>query len=130
MLSADCVTLREAHFQPPWSEPTGSPPLTPIAAGGLSGRPRCRIFPVGRLWVLQLETTSGWLLGDGAGEPPHRLTFPTLAAAVNHAVLHGYDYRIITPSPVACLPDRGLRMARDESQPLYGRSTGRSRTQH
>jgi hypothetical protein len=131
MLSAECLTLRGAHVQRPLSEPAGARPLVPIAAGGLSGRPRCRIFPVGRLWVLQPETPSGWLLGDGAGEPPPRITFPTLAAAVNHAVLHGYDYRIITPTSVACLTERGRRMARDESRPpLYGRSTSRSRTEH
>jgi len=73
----------------------------PRAAGGLSGRPRCRIFPVGRLWVLEVETPSGWLLGSAADERPERHTFPTLAAAVAYAEGHGFDYRIITASPVA-----------------------------
>jgi hypothetical protein len=87
-------------------QPEGIPPLVATAAGGLSGRPRCRIFPVGRLWVLQVETGSGWLHGAWPDEPPMRLTFPTLGKAVAYAELHGYDYRIVTPSPVAHITGR------------------------
>jgi hypothetical protein len=118
MHRAECLTLPETRPRPPWpvSEMAGNPPLMPVAAGGLSGRPRCRIFPVGRLWVLQLETPSGWLMGEGPSEPPLRVKFRTLAAAVNHAVLMGYDYRIITPTPVARLQDHGRWPARSERQ--------------
>jgi hypothetical protein len=118
MLCAECLTLRETRPRSLWpvSEIAGTPPLMPVAAGGLSGRPRCRIFPVGRLWVLQLETPSGWLMGEVPPQPPLRIKFRTLPAAVNHAVLMGYDYRIITPTPVARLQERGRRPAHAERQ--------------
>jgi hypothetical protein len=83
---------------------SADPPLAPRAAGGLSGRPRCRIFPVGRRWVLQVEAASGWL--HGSVEPAPRLTFPSLAVAVSFAEQHGYDYRIIFPSPVTHIAER------------------------
>lgn len=112
MLSAERLTLREVRPQQPQPalEPARIPPRTPVAAGGLSKRPRCRIFPVGRRWVLQMEMPSAWLIGDGPVEPPPRLKFPTLAAAVAHAEYHGYDYRIITPAPVARIASSGRRM--------------------
>jgi hypothetical protein len=118
MHCAERPTLRETRPQPFMPAPGAVriPPVLPVAAGGLSGRPRCRIFPVGRLWVLQLETRGGWLLGDGPFEPPPRLEFATLAAAINHAVLHGYDYRIITPGPVARFTDRGRRAVRRQGR--------------
>ena len=111
MLSAERQMLRGSRPHTPWPvlDAARSPPLMPVAAGGLSGRPRCRIFPIGRLWVLQMETASAWLMGEGPGEPPPRLKFTTLAAAVAYAEWHGYDYRIITPSPVARIADRGRR---------------------
>lgn len=123
MLPAERPTRREPRPLTPWSvqEAVRSPPLMPIAAGGLSGRPRCRIFPVGRLWVLQIETASAWLIGDGPVEPPPRLKFPTLAAAVAHAELHGYDYRIITPSPVVHIADRGRPMTSRRDRPVITR---------
>ncbi len=119
MLSADRLTLREARPQTPWPvlEAVQMPPLLPVAAGGLSGRPRCRIFPVGRLWVLQMEMPSAWLIGDGPIEPPPRFEFPTLAAAVAHARWHGYDYRIITPSPVVRIKGHGRRMTSRRDKP-------------
>src|SRR5688572_12514348 len=119
MLSAERATLREARPQPwPAHETAHIPPLMPVAAGGLSGRPRCRIFPVGRLWVLQVETPSAWLIGDGPVEPPPRLKFPTLAAAIAHAEWYGYDYRIITPSPIARIADRNRRSRSGEVRSL------------
>ena len=130
MLSAECLTLLHARHQMPLPEPAGVPPLMPVAAGGLSERPRCRIFPVGRLWVLQIEMPARWLLGEGLVEPLPRIMFPTLAAAVNHAIVHGYDYRIITPGPVARIPDRGHRKASSESREFYRPATGRSKTEH
>lgn len=117
-MSAERLALREAPTLSPWPAvlPTGRPPLLPVAAGGLSGRPRCRIFPVGRLWVLQLDIPGGGWLEDGPLEPPPRLKFPSLAAAVKHAVLHGYDYRIITPGPVVRIADGRLRTVPRERQ--------------
>lgn len=108
MLSAERLALRSALWPQISSacEEAVVPPLIPVAAGGLSGRPRCRIFPVGRLWVLQMETAAGWRVGHGTDEPPMRLTFLTLAAAIAHAEMHGFDYRIIKPAPVACFPER------------------------
>jgi hypothetical protein len=73
-----------------------SPPRVPRTARGLSGRPTCRIYARGDLWVLELEAASGgWL--DHRGYPSRRLTFSTLAAAVGYAERHGLDYRIEPP---------------------------------
>lgn len=118
MMSAERWTLCVAPPLSPWPAVSdlSHPPLPPVAAGGLSGRPRCRIFPVGRLWVLQLEIPGGGWLADGPLEPPPRLKFASLAAAVSHAVLHGYDYRIVTPGPVASIADGRLRAAMRERQ--------------
>lgn len=112
MLSAERLVLRGARPQPlrPVHETVRMPPFMPAAAGGLSGRPRCRIFPVGRLWLLQMEPASAWFVGEGPVGSPPRLEFPTLGAAVAHAEQHGYEYRIITPSPVACIAHRGRRL--------------------
>jgi hypothetical protein len=125
MTSAERRTLCEAPPLSPWPAvlATGQPPLLPLAVGGLSGRPRCRIFPVGRLWVLQLEHPRGGWLADGPLEPPPRLEFPTLAAAINHAVLHGYDYRIITPGPIARISD-GRRRGVRRDRPALSEPTG------
>ena len=111
MLSVERVISREARPHTPWPvhETVGIPPLMPVAAGGLSGRPRCRIFPVGRLWGLQVETPSAWLIGDGPVEPPPRLKFPTLAAAIAHAEWYGYDYSIITSGAMVPAADRNRR---------------------
>jgi hypothetical protein len=73
-----------------------SPPRVPRAARGLSGRPTCRIYARGGVWVLELEAASGgWL--DDSGYISRRLTFPTLTAAVGYAERHGLDYRIERP---------------------------------
>ena len=73
-----------------------SPPRVPRTARGLSGRPTCRIYARGGVWVLELDATSGgWL--DDRGYPSRRLTFPTLAAAIGYAERHGLDYRIEKP---------------------------------
>ena len=79
----------------------------------------CRIFPVGRLWVLQVETTaSGWQLGLETDESPERLKFPTLAAAVSYAEQHCYDYRIITPSSVVHIAERGRNFISGCNRPV------------
>lgn len=73
-----------------------SPPRVPRAARGLSGRPTCRIYARGEVWILELDAGSGgWL--DHRGYPSRRLTFPTLAAAVGYAERHGLDYWIEPP---------------------------------
>lgn len=73
-----------------------SPPHLPRAASGLSGRPTCRIYARGEVWILELDSASGgWL--DNRGKPSRRLTFPTLAAAIGYAERHGLDYRIERP---------------------------------
>ena len=71
-------------------------------AHGRSGRPFCRIYPKGQIWVLELEpATGGWLhrefrkkTGDKVSAPL-RITFPTLSAAIDYAEEHGFDFRII-----------------------------------
>lgn len=130
-MSAERLTLREMPPQAFWSEheSAGAPPLMPVAAGGFSGRPRCRIFPVGSLWFLQLEIPAGWMLSNGPFEAPRRKKFRTLAAAVNHAVLHGYDYRIVRPAPVARLSDR-RRITTFERQTKGGAATEENNTEH
>jgi hypothetical protein len=131
MLPAVRLTRREArpHAPLPALEAARTPPRMPLAAGGLSGRPRCRIFPVGRLWVLQMEPASAWFIGDGPIERQPRLEFLTLAAAVAHAERHGYDYRIISPRPVARICDRGRRMASRHHR-TSARRPGQSNTEH
>jgi hypothetical protein len=83
-----------------------TPPTLPGRAGSLSGRPFCRIYLEKQLWVLELDCTSGaWIglasSGERMGYPsgPHRLTFPTLSAAIGYAECHGLDYRVIPPPP-------------------------------
>ena len=71
------------------------PPHVPRTARGLSGRPTCRIYARGKVWILELEAASGWL--DDRGNIRRRLTFPTLAAAIGYAERHGLDYRIERP---------------------------------
>ena len=81
------------------SEPVAAafyPPHVPRAARGISGRPTCRIYARGEVWILELDAMSGgWL--DGRGKSRRRLTFPTLAAAIGYAERHGLDYRIERP---------------------------------
>ena len=71
-----------------------SPPRVPRTARGLSGRPTCRIYARGDVWVLALDPISGGWLHDGVSR---RLTFPTLAAAIGYAECKGLDYRIERP---------------------------------
>jgi hypothetical protein len=63
---------------------------------GLSGRPSCRIYPVGKGWGLELERSSAWLAGFDL--PGEFRFFKSLAAAVGFAEAHGFDYRIIRPT--------------------------------
>jgi hypothetical protein len=71
------------------------PPRLPRASG-LSGRPTCRIYARGEVWVLELEAASGgWMMGSGKAS--RRRTFPTLPAAIGYAERHGLDYRIERP---------------------------------
>src|SRR4029453_10766801 len=55
------------------------PPPPPRSDAGLSGRPTCRIYARGDVWILEIDCASGgWLIGgDNAGR---RLVFPNLAA--------------------------------------------------
>ena len=83
---------------------TRRPPKEPRRAGGLSGRPSCRIYPSGRVWVLELEPASGgWIEppassgGCDGSSKSGRLVFPTLAAAIAYAERHGLDYRVVAP---------------------------------
>lgn len=73
-----------------------SPPRIPRLAGGLSGRPTCRIYARGDGWVLEFDTPNGGWIEDGAISA-RRLTFPSLAAAVSYAERHGLAYRIEPP---------------------------------
>jgi hypothetical protein len=96
------------------SEPLAAglaPPYLPRAACGLSGRPTCRIYARGEVWILELDAASGGWLND-RGHRSRRLTFPTLAAAIGYAERHGLDYRIERP--------RRYQLAR-RKQPASGR---------
>lgn len=79
------------------------PPSFPRPAGGLSGRPFCRIYFRRQAWVLELEPASGgWIEfghGDHTSRPfePLRLHFASLSAAIAYAEGHGFDYRVIPP---------------------------------
>ncbi len=93
------------------------PPKEPRRAGGLSGRPSCRIYPSGQIWVLELDPASGgWILapvisGDGSSKSG-RLEFPTLAAAIAYAERHGLDYRVVAPRSQRVATERNRRASR------------------
>jgi hypothetical protein len=78
-----------------------SPPRLPRAAGGLSGRPFCRIYWHRHVWVLEIDSASGgWMDPEPSlhdRSEPDGLTFPTLSAAIAYAEQHGLDYRIERP---------------------------------
>lgn len=74
----------------------GSGALIASRLDGLSGRPSCRIYPIGKGWGLEIERTSAWLAGLDL--PGNFRFFRSLAAAVGFAESHGFDYRIIRPT--------------------------------
>jgi hypothetical protein len=78
------------------------PPRLPRATGGLSGRPTCRIYARGDVWILEIDCASGgWLFGHGnAGRS---LVFPKLAAAIGYAERYGLDYWIERPRQHQCM---------------------------
>lgn len=83
---------------------TRRPPKEPPRAGGLSGRPSCRIYPRRDIWLLEIDPGSGgWIEPPSSTGPcngsrePTGLAFPTLAAAIAYAERHGFDYRVIAP---------------------------------
>jgi hypothetical protein len=86
------------------------PPKAPSRR--LSGRPSCRIYLARRAWILQFDSIcGGWIEPwrcDGPAEPK-TLAFPTLAAAVDHAERHGYDYRIEAPTRPARPRRQGIQ---------------------
>ena len=95
------------------------PPKEPRRAGGLSGRPSCRIYPSRQIWVLELEPASGgWIEPPSSGDrcdgssEPGRLVFPTLAAAIGYAERHGLDYRVVMPNRHRMETARSRRAAR------------------
>jgi hypothetical protein len=77
------------------------PPGLPGHAGGLSGRPTCRIYRGRDAWVLEFENGSGgWIepVHSGRGDEDSGLKFPTLVAAIGYAERYGLEYRIV-PAP-------------------------------
>ena len=73
-------------------------PKEPRRAGGLSGRPSCRIYPRRDIWLLEIDPGSGgWIERPSSTGPSTGLAFPTLAAAIAYAERHGFDYRVIAP---------------------------------
>ena len=78
------------------------PPRMPRCATGSSRRPFCRIFPEGRIWVLELS--SEFSPTADVRVPPKRLVFPTLGAAIFHAIANDYRYKVIhAESKSACV---------------------------
>jgi hypothetical protein len=74
----------------------GSGALIAGRQDSLSGRPSCRIYPIGKGWGLELERTSAWLAGFGL--PGHFRFFKTPPPARRLAETHGFDYSIIRPT--------------------------------
>ena len=103
------------------------PPKEPRRAGGLSGRPSCRIYLSRQIWVLELEPASGgWIEppasgGGGDGSKSERLVFPTLAAAIAYAERYGLDYRVVAPRCHRVAAGRNSRASR--SLPGQSRSS-------
>lgn len=85
--AAECGTLPAAH---------GNGALIAWRQDGLSGRPSCRIYPVGKGWGLEVERTSAWLARLDL--PGNFRFFRSLAGAIGFAEAHGFDYRIIRPT--------------------------------
>lgn len=79
---------------PPAADVSGA--LNSGRLDSLSGRPSCRIYPVGRGWGLAIERSSAWLAGFDL--PGNFRFFRSLAAAVSFAESRGLDYRIIRPT--------------------------------
>ncbi len=76
----------------------------PIRTGsGFFRRRFCRIFPSQDLWVMQMER-GGWPTPADANDGSR--TFPTLTAAIAHAVDHGYTYRVVHVPDVVPLDSR------------------------
>ena len=76
------------------------PPLLPRQAGGISGRPFCRIYHAAQRWVLEIDPVSGGWLERTKGpqsEADRRLVFPTLIETIAYAERHGLDYRVVPP---------------------------------
>ena len=94
----------------------GRPPVVPRSAGGLSGRPFCRIYHAASRWVLEIDPISGGWLPDARDPAQRRMIFKTLLEAVNYAERHGFDYRVVPPpvSRIRTLPRSWLaRLARN-----------------
>jgi hypothetical protein len=88
----------------PKAEGVRPPPRLPRCATGSSRRPFCRIFPEGRIWVLELSPE--FTLTADARVRPKRLVFPTLGAAIFHAIANDYRYKVIhaQPKPASVMP--------------------------
>ena len=85
---------------------------------GLSGRPSCRIYPVGKGWGLKLERSSAWLAG--LDQPSDFRFFRSLAGAIGFAEARGLDYHIIRPMTLFVANRRRFpasHRARDRRQP-------------
>ena len=91
-----------ASTKAPLSEGSRRPPGTPRTASGFSGRRFCRIFPSGDQWLLQMER-GGW---SRSAEHDSSKTFPTLTAAISHAVHRGLSYRVVHVPPIAAIDVR------------------------
>lgn len=84
----------EIQTLPPAADGSGA--LINGRLDSLSGRPSCRIYPVGRGWGLEIERSSAWL--SGFDLPGNFRFFRSLAAAVAFAEAHGFDYRVVRPT--------------------------------
>lgn len=73
------------------------PPAPPRSAGGLSGRPFCRIYFELARWVLEVDPRSvGWPV-QTPDRANRRFFFKTFIEAVAYAQRHGFDYRVVPP---------------------------------
>jgi hypothetical protein len=77
-------------------------PLVPRSAGGLSGRPFCRIYHAAQRWVLEIDPMSGGWLPDARDPARRRMIFKTLLDAVNYAERDGFDYRVVRHLSARC----------------------------
>lgn len=93
--------------------------------GRLSGRPSCRIFPMGKGWGLEIERNCAWLIGLSILGSCR--FFRSLGAAIAFAEARGLDYHVVRPARLFesywRRRWRGRRRGRDFGRPIVSKAS-------